>query len=289
MFAAGYRDSVKDKAYSSDLTPRQWEILRPLIRDSHTGRPIRLPLKDVADAIFYKFANGCKWRDLPHDFPNYKRVHEWFAKWRDDGTWDRVLGHLRRAARAAAGRDPEPSEGCLDSQTVRAAATGGERGYDGGKATNGRKRHVLVDTLGLLLAVTVTAGSVSDSAGAVALLRAQVSPTTQPRLQKLHADSAYARDVLRDYLGGPECRSAVELVVRAKPAGVRGFVPVTKRWVVERTFAWLGKYRGLARDYETDPRSSEASLKAAMIHVILQRKLHLNMPSAAAQVLTRAA
>ncbi len=283
MFAKEYKDSVKKLAYRSDLTPRQWELIKPLIQDANTGRPIEMPLKDILDGIFYKFANGCKWRDLPHDFPDYRRAHEWFVKWRDDGTWDRVLDYLRRLARAAAGHDPEPSEACLDSQTVKAAATGGARGYDGAKATNGRKRHILVDTLGLLLAVVVTAGSVSDAAGAVALLRGHVYAGTQPRLRTIHADGAYNRDVFKDYLFSPECRVPVELVIRSRPADARGFIPIKKRWVVERTFAWLGKYRGLARDYETDYRSSEAALKVAMIHVIVQRKLQLNTPSSGRQ------
>jgi putative transposase len=274
MFASSYQDTLKEKAYSSDLTPRQWAIVKPLLTFSHTGRPITIPLKDVIDAIFYQAANNCKWRDLPHDFPDYRRVHEWFTRWREDGTWDRLLDELRRQARVAQGRDPEPAEACFDSQTVKAAATGGERGYDGGKRLNGRKRHILVDTLGLLLAVTVTVGSVSDAAGAVVTLRENVFATTHPRLRKMHVDSAYGRQPLKGYLAG-EARVPIELVLRAKPEGARGFVPIKKRWVVERTFGWFGKYRGLDKDYEANPRASEAKLKVAMIHIILKRKLKL--------------
>jgi putative transposase len=288
MFASTYQDSLKERAYSSDLTLREWAIVKPLLIFSHTGRPITLPLKDVMDAIFYQAANGCKWKDLPHDFPDYRRVHEWFTKWRTDGTWDRVQDELRRMARVASGRDPEPSEGCLDSQTVKAAATGGERGYDGGKRLNGRKRHILVDTLGLLLAVTVTAASVSDSAGAVQALREHLFATTHPRLRKVHADSAYDRDMLKDYLA-KEARVPIELVVRHKPEGVKGFVPIKKRWVVERTFGWFGKYRGLDKDYEANTEASEAKLKVAMIHIILKRKLKLNPTASQRLPLTDAA
>lgn len=276
MFSESYRDSVKERPYSSDLTPEQWAEVRPFIRDSHTGRPIELPLKDILDAIFYKQANGCKWKDLPHDFPDYRRVHEWFLKWRDDGTFDIVMDHLRRLARKASGSDPEPSEACPDSQTVKADGTGGERGYDGGKRANGRKRHILVDTKGILLAVPVTVGSVSDSAGAVELSDREVRVTTHPRLRKVHADAGYDRDKLKDYLASDACPVELELVIGKKPPGVKGFVPVRKRWVVERTFGWFGKYRGLAKDYETDVRSSEATLKVVMIHILLRRKLHLN-------------
>jgi putative transposase len=278
MFASTYQDSLKEKAYSSDLTPRQWAIVLPLLTFSHTGRPITIPLKDVIDGIFYRTSNNCKWRDLPHDFPDYRRVNEWFTKWTNDGTWDRVLDALRRQAREVVGRDPEPTEGCFDSQTVKAAATGGERGYDGGKRLNGRKRHILVDTLGLLLTVTVTVGSVSDAAGAVQTLREHLFATTHPRLRKIHVDSAYDRDMLKEYLA-KEARVPIELIVRSKPEGVKGFVPIKKRWVVERTFGWFGKYRGLDKDYETNPSASEAKLKVAMIHIILKRKLKLNPTS----------
>jgi putative transposase len=272
MFAKTYRDSVKEKSYSSDITWEQWEYVKPHLSVSHTGRPIEMPLKDVVDAIFYFTKNNCSWEDLPHDFPAYRRVNEWFNKWTKDGTWQRLLDALREQARIAAGRSPSPREACIDSQSVKAAATGGERGYDGGKRINGRKRHILVDTLGLLLAVVVTPANVSDSQGAQELLT-EVGPTTLPDLHTIHADLTYERDGLRDYNAG---RGRYEFVFRGRPEGAKGFVPIKKRWVVERTLAWLGKYRRLSRDYETTMESSEALIQIAMIHIILKRKLTTN-------------
>lgn len=285
MFAITYQDSLKEKSYSSDLTWEQWQYIKPQLQISHTGRPIKIPLKDVVDAIFYVTKNSCTWADLPHDFPDHRRVNEWFIKWRTDGTWQRLLEALCTQVRQAAGREPSPSEACLDSQSVKAAATGGERGYDGGKRIKGRKRHILVDTLGLLLVVVVTPANVSDSQGGQKVL-AEVGPTTLPRLQRIHADLAYERDGLQDYNAG---RGRYEFIFRGRPEGAKGFVPIKKRWVVERTFAWLGKYRRLARDYETSTESSEALIQVAMIHIILKRKLTLNRGKVNAQTVGEAA
>ncbi len=275
MFSATYQDSIKAKSYTSDLTWEEWELIKPHLPIASTGRPITLPLKDVTDAIFYIAKNNCTWADLPHDFPDYRRVNEWFVKWRDDGTWQRLLEILRERARQAAGREPSPSVGCLDSQSVKAAATGGERGYDGGKKVNGRKRHILVDTTGLLLVVVVTTANVSDSRGAQAVL-ARVGPTVLPRLRAIHVDQAYNRAGLHRYNNG---RGRYELVFRERPDGATGFVPIKTRWVVERTFAWLGKYRRLTRDYEREMRSSEAMVQVAMIHLMLKRQSRNNQRS----------
>jgi putative transposase len=284
MFASTYQDSVKDKSYSSDLTWEQWEVIKPHLYISPTGRPITVPLKDVVDAIFYFTKNNCAWADLPHDFPDYRRVNEWFVKWRDDGTWQRILDALREKVRQAAGREPSPREACLDSQSVKAAATGGDRGYDGGKKVNGRKRHILVDTLGLLLVVVVTPANVSDSQGAQAVL-AEVGPTSLPRLQSIHVDGAYDREGLHAYNAD---RGKYEFIFRERPEGAKGFVPIKKRWVVERTFAWLGKYRRLSRDYETATESSEALIQVAMIHIMLKRRLTVNRVKVDAQTVKAA-
>lgn len=285
MFAAGYKDSVKEKSYRSDLTTAQWLLIKDLIRIAPTGRPIAIPLKDVIDAIFYLAKNGPTWADLPHDFPHYKRVNEWFNTWRDDGTWQRILDTLREGVRRASGRDPRPGEACVDSQTVKAAATGGERGYDGGKKVNGRKRHILVDTTGLLLAVVVTAGNVADARGAVALFEG-LGQTTLPRLRRVHADGTYKWEELRSYNAA---HRRYEFVFRKRPRGAKGFVPIKRRWVVERTFGWLGHYRRLARDYEREMTSSEAMVKVAMIHIMVKRRIKLGKAACGAGVLQPAA
>lgn len=256
------------KSYSSDLTSEQWAILEPMFRpNTGRGRRQTLSIKDVIDAVFYINANGCKWADLPHDFPPPSSVSYHYTKWVKDGTWRRVNDTLREAVRERAGRDPHPSAGALDSQTAKAAPTGGHRGYDGGKKTRGRKRHALVDTLGLLIAVIVTAASASDAAGAVGLLR-QVSRFDQPRLAVIYVDGAYHRQMLYDHVAATKW---YEIQVVSRPEGAVGFVPIPGRWVVERTFGWLAHHRRHAKDYERTYESSESQVYISHVRLMLRR------------------
>lgn len=257
------------KPYSTDLTDDQWQIIQPLIPAAKPGgHPRTVDMREVMNTLFYQNRTGCQWDLLPHDLRPKSTVYDYFSQWRDDGPWQQMLDTLREAVRQQAGRHPAPSAGRIDSQTVKGTEVGGERGYDGNKKVNGRKRHIIVDTLGVRLAVLVTAAAADDGTAAPQVL-AKLDAHTHPRLELLWADHKYDKRTLDRWLAEQKVGDRIEVVER--PVGAQGFVLVHRRWVVERTFAWLGRYRRNRKDYERLTASSEATVKVSMIHLMLRR------------------
>lgn len=253
--------------YTSDMTDREWLMLEALLPPPRRlGRPRTRDLRTIVNAILYILATGCQWRALPRDFPPRSTVQGYFYGWRDDGTWHWINARLVACARQAVGRTIAPSAGIIDSQSAPTTESGGPRGIDAGKRIKGRKRHIVTDTQGFLLVGQVHQANIQDPHGAVPLLRAL--RRSFPKLRHIFADRIYR---------GPQLRAAVDdcgpwtIEIVERPAGVKGFQLLPRRWVVERTFAWLGRCRRLAKDFEATIASATAWLILAHLRLISRR------------------
>jgi len=258
---------MRTQTYPSDLTDAQWALIEPQLPVYPGGRPRKTDLRDVVDAVFYLLRTGCQWRYLPKDFPPKSTVWRYFDQWRHNGTLDTIHDLLRTKVRTQEKPYAPRTTASVDSQSVDTTSGGEQRGRDNAKNVDGRKRHIVVDSMGLLLAVLVTAANVDD-AQAAATVFARLEGQPMSRVGRMFADSKYHNYALYDWVAE---QARWQLVIVRRPEGSKGWVHLPIRWTVERTIAWLGKCRRLSKDRERTVLSSEAFIKLAMIHLMLNR------------------
>lgn len=253
--------------YTSDLTDAEWQLIEYCFpKPSKRGRRRQHPFRELLNASFYVVRTACQWRNLPKDFAPWGTVYHYFRLWKGNGLWQRIHAHLREHLRLVEGRKRQPSAGILDSQSVKSTECSGQRGYDAGKKVNGRKRHLLVDTLGLVLWVLVLPANIQDRDGARQLLSAYFGPQRRRTVKHLWADGGYAGALVE--WARQWWRCTIEIVKRTD---AHTFRVLPRRWVVERTFGWLGRHRRLNRDYERQAQTGEVMVYLAMIRLMLAR------------------
>jgi putative transposase len=253
--------------YTTDLTDAKWQLIEYCFpKTSRTGRPRQHAFRELLNALFYLARTGCQWRNLPKDFAPWRTVYHYFRLWKRTGLLEAIHAHLGEHVRLVDGRKRHPSAGILDSQSVKSTECSDARGYDAGKKVNGRKRHLLVDTLGLILLVLVLPANIQDRDAAKLLLTAFFGRSPRRRLKRLWADGGYTGSLVA--WARRLWRCAIEIVTRTE---AHTFRVLPRRWVVERTFGWLGRYRRLNRDYERQAQTGETMVYLAMIQLMLTR------------------
>jgi transposase len=258
------RDELR---FASDMRTGEWELIEPLLPERRRwGRPRTVDLRAVIDALLYILATGCQWRALPREFPPRSTVQRYFYQWRDDGLWQKLVDALVPKVREREGRKATPTLGIIDSQSAPTTESGGPRGLDMGKKIKGRKRHIVTDVEGNILAVIVHSAAIQDCHGAVPLLK--LLRKRFPELKDVLADRVYRGDQLKNAVAASG-KWNIQIVER--PAGVKGFLLLPKRWIVERTFAWLGRCRRLAKDFERTIESATAWILLAHLRLLSRR------------------